>query len=420
MTVRESSCRALVRLLAEGGAPAGEGADWEALLRIAGGREVDGLLYRRVRRAGAALAVPAGIQRRLREAYCMSGLRNAALFADLRAALSGLGARGVGVIVLKGAYLAEHVYADPALRAMADIDLLVRGSDWDAAAAVLAELGYSPAGEVRGVPGSEHHELAFLKPGATPIELHWTVERPAAPVSVDVEGLWARSVPVTCAGVAARRLGAADLLVHLCLHAAYHHGWGEGFPGGLPLRALFDISVSIVALRRELDWDRVAEIANRGGMGPYVYCALLVVRELTGAPVPAAALEALDHAPRDDAVARTVIGVLTADEAPPVPVLWRRWVRAPDRRDRLRLLLATLFPPPRRLREMYGLPAGARRVYAYYAVRPVDLLVRHLPGLARLLAQAAFRGRPGEKERLRIAVWLGREPPRGTRVRQGA
>jgi hypothetical protein len=69
---------------------------------------------------------------------------------------------------------------------------------------------------------------------------------------------------------------------------------------------------------------------------------------------------------------------------------------------------------------MYGLPAGARRVYGYYAVRPVDLLVRHLPGLARLLAQAAFQGRPGEKERLRIAVWLGREPPRATRVRPGA
>jgi Uncharacterised nucleotidyltransferase len=64
-------------------------------------------------------------------AYCveqrrLNGLRIAALRADLAAILGVAAAAGVAALPLKGAVLVERSYAEPGLRPMADLDLLVR------------------------------------------------------------------------------------------------------------------------------------------------------------------------------------------------------------------------------------------------------------------------------------------------------
>ena len=58
--------------------------------------------------------------------YLRNQLRNLRLFGHVASLLERLGAEAIDVIVLKGAYLAQSVYADPAVRAMADADLLIR------------------------------------------------------------------------------------------------------------------------------------------------------------------------------------------------------------------------------------------------------------------------------------------------------
>ena len=83
---------------------------------------------------------PAAIEAELAAAYTTTAIRNTALLHELEAALAALGRANVPGLLLKGAALAETVYGDPALRPMADCDLLVRPADLAAAQAALESL----------------------------------------------------------------------------------------------------------------------------------------------------------------------------------------------------------------------------------------------------------------------------------------
>jgi hypothetical protein len=57
------------------------------------------------------------------------------------------------------------------------------------------------------------------------------IENPTYPFRIDVDGLWERAMPVRGGGVEIQGLSPEDLVLHLCLHAAAHHGFENGFRG---------------------------------------------------------------------------------------------------------------------------------------------------------------------------------------------
>ena len=102
------------------------------------------LLFRRVQAASQSAAVPIEATRRLRQLAVMSAAKSLRLYRQLTEVLGVLGGAGIDVIVLKGAYLAQAIYKDLALRPMADVDLLVRKADLERTEAILAAMGYVP------------------------------------------------------------------------------------------------------------------------------------------------------------------------------------------------------------------------------------------------------------------------------------
>ena len=86
----------------------------------------------------------------------------------------GLARRGLDVVPLKGAVLAEAVYGDIGARQSSDIDLLVRLADLPQAVEVAEQLGWREPELLRkaGIP-SLHRELFHAE--LPPLELHWRV-----------------------------------------------------------------------------------------------------------------------------------------------------------------------------------------------------------------------------------------------------
>lgn len=165
---------------------------WTALIEMATRHGVAPLLYQRLKAPPLAGCVPDDVRERLRGLYLNTAARNVRLYEELRPLLLALHEVGIPVLVLKGAYLAEQVYCNIALRPMSDIDLLVPASRAREVWRVVKDLGYRliyPATETL-IP-SFGKDFVCQKPnGFAPVEVHWTIKITDEKDCMDGEELW--------------------------------------------------------------------------------------------------------------------------------------------------------------------------------------------------------------------------------------
>jgi hypothetical protein len=265
--------------------------------------------------------------------------------ADAVAVLDRVGLRA---LPLKGAAVAEALYASVGQRPMADVDLLAL-DDWAASVAALDRAGYA-------VRDRADHAWCFEDPGGRGgVELHIGLTSCPRLHPFDADGLWSRSR--TQPGAQVTRVPAPeDLLVQGGLHAAFQHGLAVSPVQYLDLRRL---------LERGVDPDRCADLAAAGGAERALWCALTVAGAVAGAGFPDALRRRLERW---------------------VPARLRRWVEA--RAEDLEGTVADVDPPLAWLR--WELAAGRHGVL----VR--DTLCPAVPGQAR----------PGIGQTLRRALSL--------------
>jgi len=245
-------------------------------------------------------------------------------------------------IVLKGAFLAAHVYPEAGLRPMNDIDILVHPEELLPIEAVLRRLGYighykDPAEGARVVK----HTSTFLRPGAASgmanpylnagaertVEPHVSLEESWFGLRADITpGVWERSIETDIDGHAARALCPSDLMLHLCMHLSFHliMGW----PSLVQLLDLLWVS----RLLEEADWDQVSRRAIDRSVTGFIYAALRLARVALAAPVPenvlaplAAATPAAVRAHADRLCAEDV---MRRAQRPPLTTIRRRLVRS--------------------------------------------------------------------------------------------
>jgi hypothetical protein len=397
----------LLALLAPPGepVPAASAATWAALPREAVRHGVAPLAHARLRREPHD--APASVRQALQACHVRTGLENLRLLGTVGALLRQWQSAGIDAIVLKGAYLAQAVYAEPALRSMGDADLLVRRPDLERAREVLRAGGWhEDDASVATTVGGGGHQLPRHTRGGVTVELHWAIEDDDSPFAIDGEGLWQRAVPARVGGAPALALAPEDLLLHLALHTAYGHGWMQ-FDSGL--RPLADIAACLRHFADRLDWATLTERAHAWRVHPSVWLTLILVRELFHARVPDAALDRLapPHAHRAlvDAAADLVLGHHYRDLAAQLPVLSRSWLtKRWHRLPRAAHWLAHALPDPAALAKAYPAmqpPFGALRYAAHWADLLGDVARLSFAREARALAAR-------ERGRTRLLQWLER------------
>jgi hypothetical protein len=366
-------------------------AQWSEVVALAADHYLTPLLYWRLKENGSQACVPADVWERLRGAHFASAVRNMSLYGKLRKVLQRLRSSGMKVIVLKGAYLAEAVYGDDALRPMTDIDLLVPRAELARTQAILLDMGV-------GQQQSENTEsrrrqilhLAQVTIRDLLVELHWTITLPIGPVKVDSTGLWDRARPVMIAGVEVLALSPEDLLLHLCLHVCYQHFLEEG------LRSFCDIAETIHRFQGEIDWPQVAARAREWGASRYVGLALHLARSMLGAGVPDAVLEQLVPGGLDQRILEA------ARESVLARTGYSQWMPkfdllgAESFGDKARLLWQRVFLTRGEMAAIYPASRDSRHLYRYYVLRLRDVIRTywsHTFRRGRLMSQSRGRDR---------------------------
>jgi hypothetical protein len=167
--------------------------------------------------------------------------------------LSALAQAGIPVLVLKGAALARLVYANPLLRPMHDVDLLVPATEARRAWDVLHCLGFSPSGQA---VGASHHHLRGMSrtiDGATlTIELHTELlARTPFVAPLRYQDLCCASQTFEWNGLTVRTLGREDMLWHVYAHAFVINV----FCRGIRLISVADLMHVTEVWLDAIDWD---------------------------------------------------------------------------------------------------------------------------------------------------------------------
>ena len=303
------------------------------------------LVLAHIERAG--LPIPAAFCDRLR-ARRMQHAHAAAVRARVAGDVAAEMARaGIPFLVLKGAALAQLVYADARLRPMRDVDLLVRKLDVTGALDVLNRCGFQAGG---AVPRRHHHVQGMSKTvdGATvTIELHHElIARTPFVESRDYDDLIHRSRSFMWGGTSYRTLGCEDMLWHVYAHAFVINTLR---PGAIRLVSVADLAHATTAWIDHIDW---ARLRREYGRLPQ---ALRVLDELV--PWPRLVEEVLrEHVERPAGVVR------------PYPI-------ASDLNWSVALIPNVLWLPEWWFRMRYGITTWPRSVWVRVVGHPARIAI---------------------------------------------
>ena len=186
----------------------------------------------------------------LHGAHQTDRLRSAMNARHVIEAITAMRDAGIDAMLLKGWSVAT-CYADPALRPLGDIDLLVRDHDG----------------------GAARERAAALAVRRPPIDLHTSL---LDLTDRTVAQLFERSRMIPLGDIAVRVLGREDQFRHLCLHFFRH-------AGSRPLW-LCDIAATLEAMPHDFDWERC--LAGDALLSERVVAAVGLAERILGA-IPA-------------------------------------------------------------------------------------------------------------------------------------
>lgn len=259
-----------------------EDVDW-LRLRGAAARERALRSFWSVLRGAPRCTLPAEERQTWQGISMVSDFRSQYMEDRLRQTLGVLAARGIDVVVLKGAALALSVYGGFAEREMGDIDLLVPADRASEAFDVVRGAGWRwdegayPAARYR-----EHHHLPPLRDGRDAearLELHTRLSPEGHPLAHTFGEL--RDQGMLVPFPVPQGEGKVWMLSHPAqlVHVAVHFAWSHQFTFGV-WRAVRDTRRLLLHLQgRE---DETAALARRLGVTACLFWTLHMAREFAG------------------------------------------------------------------------------------------------------------------------------------------
>ena len=199
-----------------------EAADWEAAAWVVYWQNALPWLVQRIQQTGAA--VPEPIYSQLVQLDADSRERTRLMLDGCVALLRAFEQVGIEAVPFKGAVLAPLYYADPLLRPLADLDILIHKKDIQAIRRIVKQQGYyyySRSAEDEVYLRGERQSNIWAPDNVHPVELHFTLREEYAGIGYNLAGaMWEASEKRPFWGnFAARVPNAAMLLHHVCAHA---------------------------------------------------------------------------------------------------------------------------------------------------------------------------------------------------------
>jgi len=283
--------------------------------------------------------------------------------------------RGVETIILKGLWLCEKIYSNPAMRPGSDIDILVRKNKVDACLALLNEQGIGEfwPNLLKDEYFTRHH---LHQQRCTPdlniwFEIHWALDHPYTLLTVDYESIFARANSAQLLGAPIQEMALPDLLLSLAIHIVKHAVYLPSLVNrdDLPriiladgmLMYYLDIA-EVIKQNKYIDWDLTIQLARDWGAVDILGSVFQVCKRYFNAPVPDHVIDSLPVTGpwriTRKLMARAAEQELATYEGKPVSRFWKLMLASNGafilRPVRLLETASYFFPPADFLQRSYG------------------------------------------------------------------
>ena len=379
--------------------------DWQNFRQYLVSHSLANLLYARFQQMGLQVLVPPDAVGFLRENYLANAARNLLLLTHAAEVLAALQAEGIPVIGLKGLYLLENVYKDIGVRAMNDLDILVRHEDIPHTIETLQRLSYMPSTFFDGsAPNQDvkHVPPMSLADGTT-IEAHWSLLEEDEPFAIDSRGLWQRARPARFAETDASALSVEDLILHLCIHAVYQHYLKIG------LRGMLDIALVLKNGAEHINWSKLNEIAREWGAEKTLALSFGLLQDMGWARLPEVFLSDLLPEPLDTAILTKAKSLLLQENLAPDAITpdVAALTSTKNLVQKARVVLNRIFIPRPALARLYKLNPNSPGILLGYFRRTFDLFRQYGRTVRKISAkdEAIQQDLEHEKDRFLIHDW---------------
>jgi hypothetical protein len=347
--------------------------NWSTIVSEASRHRIAPILYNKIKLAETEFMFPSDVLRKLREKYLVNAYRNTLLFHQLTELVAHLNNKGIPVILLKGAHLAEFVYKEISLRPMSDLDILVKEEHLSETVQIAFNAGYQffcdnnaekeKAGENYdyGIMSDFKHFHALIHPETKcMLEIHCFISSESSPFEIPASEIWESAQPAVINKNTVYILSPEDLIIHLCLHAAYDHLFEFG------LGALYDIVITIEHYGQNLNWK---EIQCRSSQWRTTQCLLLslyFVKKWMGASIPN---EVLEDFQIDKMVHIAEERIFKTSESTPLHQYYIQWRSLRSMSEKVRYIMNVLFPSRNFMTSRYLKPKRSRMLFGSYFFR---------------------------------------------------
>lgn len=316
-----------------------------------------GILYQRLKKAGALDLLGEELGRRLEQTYYHSIQNNLRLENELASVLKKMVAKDIPAVFLQGISLQNDLYPEPGLRPMYDIDVWVLPPDFAAFSKLLRNCGHTP---------DRLYPHTFRR-GTIVFDIHthllWAdrIEARRHLLAVRQEKIFRDAETFEVGGLPARRLNRYDQVLYLGMHALKHNVER--------LIWLVDIRL-ILAEFNSGEWAKLVSRADLLGQSRTLAQILFLLVDLLNFHIP----DAVWRFRQANRLSGLEQWVLRGRKRKGVLPGWSTLVLFPAGmvRGRRHLIWETLFPKPGVLKQVFP-NSVSQPVWTLYAQRLLQL-----------------------------------------------
>lgn len=223
--------------------------------------------------------IPPDIDLTLREFLRRHTANNLYLTSRMIEMVRVLKKAGIHILPFKGPSLAIRAYGNPVLRHYVDLDVLVKPRDFERAARIISEMGYSADRQIgyvgRSLQRFTQRKDVVLKSsdGRVHIELHWKLSGAHFDLATRASDLWDRLEWRDIAGSQMLSMPFRDLLFYLCMHGSRHEWERLGW-----LTDILELIESEERSGKPINWTAVMSQAAKLGCGRIVRFSLFLLK----------------------------------------------------------------------------------------------------------------------------------------------